>query len=133
MKAPALVTVDQVPEAFVALFEAARQRGMRVGWLDLSVDEAVPTAPALKVGATKAVAVGDDRVVSVKRISGRTVLRDLVREHFLGYAVVLVHGHQGSPSLRSTGMELRLEEGGRVVSLPADALLSRLLRPRYRV
>jgi len=132
MKAPALVTVDQPPEAYVALFDAARELGIRIGWLELGAKEVVRNAPAVEAGAAKAVTVGDERVVSVKRTRGPSVLRDLLREHFLGCAVVLIRGHEGAPRLTISGTVLRLEEAGGALELAAGPLLAHLLRPRYR-
>src|SRR5690606_38684174 len=111
VRAPALVMVDAPPSAFAALFAAARARGERIGWLDW---QAAP-APAgdldaaAGLGALRAVAVGPGRTVAVKRLAGAPVLRDLVREHFLGCGVVLVRGRAGAPSIAPSGDRFRVE------------------------
>jgi len=132
MKAPALVAVDQPPESFSELFSFARRQGLRIGWLDLTLRADAPPAPAVDAGAFKGVVVGEGRVVATKRIAGETVLRDLLREHFVGCAVVLVRGHQAEPRLRTENGEWSLDEAGAARAYSIEALLRRLLRPRYR-
>ncbi len=135
MKAPALVAVDAPAEAFAALFAAASERGARLGWLDLdaAVEAPAPLAGAAAAGAFKSVAVGSGRVVAVKRTSGRAVLRDLVREHFLGCVAVLVRGGAGKPRLTVDKDGFHLEPlAGRSRRLDAAALLAELARPEHR-
>ena len=135
MKAPALVAVDASPEAFAALFEAARARGVRIGWLDLASEVAPPLelAAATGAGAAKAVSARTGRTVAVKPTKGEPVLRDLLREHFLGCAVVLVRGHAGRPRLALEGQGARLElSADRSRLLAFDELLAELLRPKHR-
>ena len=137
MKAPALVAVDEEPRAFLALFAAARERGVRVGWLDLARDVEVPEllAGAVLAGASKVVSTAGGSSVAVKPMRGTPVLRDLLREHFLGCALVLVRGRDGRPRLAAeaeTGtyrLELATE---RTLRLDAAALVVELLRPRHR-
>lgn len=91
------------PEELRPLVAAAAAEGMRVGWLDLGGQGAAATGgedgrafapPALEeavsAGAFRAVAAGPGRTVSLKAVAGPPVLRDLLREHFLGCALVVV-------------------------------------------
>jgi hypothetical protein len=135
MKTPALVAVTEPPEAFAALFAAARASGERIGWLDLAPPSGIPAEleRAAALGAARAVAAGGDRALAVKPLRGAPVLRDLLREHFAGCAIVLVRGTDGHPRLRATGAGFRLESAeGRVRELDADATLAELRRPRHR-
>jgi hypothetical protein len=131
VKTPALVAVEQPPEAFAQLFAAARGRGVRVGWLDLG-GEAAPPPAAVAAGAAKSVVAVPGRVVAVKRVVGEPVLHDLLREHFLGYAIVLVSGRAGTPRLRGEGDGFRLESALPPRQFGAEALLDELLRPAHR-
>jgi hypothetical protein len=135
LKSPALVAVDGPPEAFAELFAAARERGVRIGWLELAAAEAVPAdlERAAAEGAQRAVAVGGGRAVVVKPLRGEPVLRDLLREHFLGCALVLVRGAEGRPRLVSAAAGYRLETAGSGgPELSAAAMLAELARPRHR-
>jgi hypothetical protein len=127
--------VTEAPAAFAALFAAARARGERIGWLDWS-DEPAPAGEldsAASLGALRAVAVGAGRTVAVKRLAGAPVLRDLVREHFLGCGLVLVRGRAGTPSRAPSAGGFRIETTpGRSRELAAEAALAELLRPRHR-
>jgi hypothetical protein len=91
---PHLLRVDEPPEHYAPLIEAARALDLRIGWLDLAVPSSLPepleTAAGLSV--LRAVAVGGNRSVAVKPLKGAPVLRDLLREHFRGCALVLVRG-----------------------------------------
>jgi hypothetical protein len=135
VKAPALVAVEQPAEAFAALFAAAARRGVRVGWLDLAAVVEAPgeLAAAAAAGAAKAVAVSPHGAVAWKRRAGGAVLRDLLREHFLGYAVVLLRGQAGTPSVAAEGAGFRFESvPGASRWFAAAELLDELLRPRHR-
>jgi hypothetical protein len=135
MKAPALVAVDADAAAFAALFAAAVKRRERLGWLELGATVEAPPAlaEAAAAGAFKSVVAGDGSVVTVKRVAGRPVLRDLLREHFLGCAAVLVRGHEGRPRLSVAGKKFRFEPlAGRTLDLGADELLDELMRPEHR-
>lgn len=134
MKSPALVSVVGEAEVFAPLFAAAAGRSLRVGWLDLDADVPVPEplAGAAQAGAAKAVAITPAGAVSWKRRRGAPVLRDLLREQFVGYAVVLVRGGESLPRLFPADGRFRLEAAGGSRLLDADGLLSELLRPRYR-
>lgn len=86
------------PEALADLIAAARAAGLRIGWLDLSAPPpATPLDAAAAAGASRAVAVGAGRAVSVKHTAGPPVLRDLLREHFPGCALVVVRPGDGGP------------------------------------
>lgn len=136
------------PEALEALFEAIGREGLRAGWLDLAaaVAPAELSAPgaAVGAGAFRAAAVAPGRVVTVKRVAGAPVLRDLLREHFLGCVLVVVReaGAGGAASALGADLaELPVLESGpggfRVTApgqaareLTAEALAARLRRPR---
>jgi len=135
VKAPALVAVEADASAFTALFAAAMRRRERLGWLELggAVEAPAPLAGAAAAGAFKSVVAGDGSVVTVKRVAGRPVLRDLLREHFLGCVAVLVRGHDGAPRLSLAGEKFRFEPlAGRTLELGADELLDELMRPEHR-
>jgi hypothetical protein len=97
--APHLLRVEEPPERYAPLIEAARALGLRVGWLDLPAPPApapdplpAPLETAAGLGVLRAVAVAGDRSIAVKPIKGAPVLRDLLREHFRGCVLVLVRG-----------------------------------------
>ncbi len=134
------------PEALRPLFEAGRAAGLRIGWLDLpdgAGDAPAPRAPeglepAAEAGAFRAVAVGGGRAVSVKATSGPPVLGDLLREHFLGCALVVIRGRLAGapepdevPRLEPVAGRWRVSlPGGAARELSADELVARLRRPR---
>lgn len=118
MKVPHLLRVADPPESFAALIEAARAEGLRIGWLELEGSLA-PIAPvpetlgaAAGLGALRAVAVGAGRTVAVKPMRGAPVLRDVLREHFRGCALVLVRGEVDAPALRPEGVAWMLDVRG---------------------
>lgn len=78
---------------FSTLIAALRQDGQRVGWLALEPPSSLPSQleEAAGQGVLRAVAVGGGRSIAVKPMRGRPVLRDLLREHFRGCQLVLVH------------------------------------------
>jgi hypothetical protein len=136
-----LLRFDGDPADLAPLLEAAGREGLRVGWLELAPDSAppVPTGleAAVSAGASRSVSVAPGRTVTLKRRSGRPVLRDLLREHFLGCALVVVRAADPGgdlaevPVLEVAGDGYRVRppgEGGRTVS--AAALAARLRRPR---
>ncbi len=132
MKAPHLLRVDRGPESFAPLFEASRSAGLRVGWLELATAE--PPArleAAAAMGALRAVAVGDGRTITVKPVRGEPVLRDLLREHFLGCALVLVAGDLDAPQLVPDGEAwLVSAPDGRGLRFDTPGLVRALRRPR---
>ena len=105
MKAPHLLRVEDAPESFSELVEAARADGLRVGWLELAEVAPLPEvlAAAAGLGLLRAVSAGGGRTVAVKPLRGEPVLKDLLREHFLGCALVLVRGAVDAPLLRRNG------------------------------
>ena len=105
MKAPHLLRVEDPPESFLSLVEAARADGLRVGWLELAEVAPLPEvlASAAGLGLLRAVSAGGGRTVAVKPLRGEPVLKDLLREHFLGCALVLVRGAVDAPLLRRNG------------------------------
>ena len=108
MKSPHLLRVEDAPDRFAPLIDAARALGLRVGWLDLGaapapIPESLETAAGL--GVLRAVSVGEGRTVAVKPLRGTPVLKDLLREHFQGCALVLIRGEIrgeiAAPALRT--------------------------------
>lgn len=114
MKAPHLLRVTLPPDRFASLIEAARALELRIGWLDWPGTPGECPAPsslevAADLGVLRAVSVGEGRTVSVKPLRGRPVLKDLLREHFLGCALVLVRGDVEAPALEPDGDGWRLQ------------------------
>lgn len=134
MKTPYLLRVEEGPETFRPLIEAARAQGLRVGWLEL----AAPVAPvpeslgaAADLGVLRAVSVGEGRAVAVKPLRGAPVLKDLLREHFQGCALVLVRGElNDAPALSPDGDGWRVAPP-RIASRRAstEGLVASLRRP----
>jgi hypothetical protein len=134
-RAPHLLRVEEPPDRYSPLIEAARADGLRVGWLDLAATAPRPVPEALdaaaRLGALRAVAVAADRSVAVKPLRGAPVLRDLLREHFRGCALVLVRGAVEAALLRPDGEGWTVAapgEAGR--RLATVALIAELRRPR---
>lgn len=139
---------EEPPAALGSLFAAARAAGLRVGWLDLAAAPPPPAPPSLEpaasAGAFRAVAVGGGRAVSVKATGGPPVLGDLLREHFLGCALVVVSEPPGgagearlaaelgdAPRLERAGDRWRVTPAGSAArELPVEELVARLRRPR---
>lgn len=135
MKLPALFAVDAPADVFAELFRAAKSAGLRCGWLELQSPSVVPPEleEAAAEGALRAVAVGGGRSVAVKPLAGPAVLRDLLREHFLGCAFVLVRGSEGFPRLAAAGDGWRLRSGLKSDrELSTGDLLAELRRPKWR-
>jgi hypothetical protein len=106
VKSPHLLRVEDAPDRFVPLIEATRALSLRIGWLELGAAPApIPESleSAASLGALRAVIVGESRTVAVKPLRGRPVLRDLLREHFQGCALVLARGEVAAPSLKVEG------------------------------
>lgn len=145
MKEPHLLRVTAPPAGFAPLAAAMAALDLRLGWLDLAAAPPEPPAgelaAALDLGVLRAVAVGPGRVVAAKPLRGAPVLRDLLREHFLGCRLVLVAGPGAPADLPALEPE-RDGPGGEVVAYrvtpPAEAgqrfapaeLAARLRRPR---
>ena len=136
-KSPHLLRVEDGPERFAALFAAAREAGLRIGWLELTptanlpVDLPADLEQAAAEGALRAVAVGGGRSIAVKPLRGEPVLGDLLREHFRGCALVLVRGAVDAPTLALAGEDWSVGVAGETPQLYAPAaLVAALLRPR---
>jgi hypothetical protein len=143
MKRIHLLRYEGEPAALEALFEAIRAEGLRAGWLELDSQPGGegPAGDAVEAGAFRAAAVVPGRVVSVKRVTGPPVLRDLLREHFLGCALVVVRpGGAGggleaelaeAPALEAFGGKFRVTPPGQsALDLAPEELAARLRRPR---
>ena len=134
-----LLRVTAEAASFGSLIAAAREEGLRIGWLRLD-DVAPPPSlgtPA-DAGALRAVSVGGGRTVAVKTMRGAPVMRDLMREHFRGCALVLVTGDgplaEGLGTLTSVGgaWQVRPAAAGAVaeVQLTTAEMVAALRRPR---
>ena len=132
MKRIHLLSVEARADAFLELIEALRADGKRVGWLDLSGTQ-VPAAltAASGAGVLRAVGVGEGVTVAVKPRQGGAVMKDLLREYFVGCSVVLVRGGEPLP-------HLSVAEGGWLLEVPGAAaraldtasLVATLRKPR---
>lgn len=131
MKSPHLLRVDDTPDRFAPLIAAARSLGLRIGWLELG-GTSHPVPPVLEVaaglGVLRAVEVGDGRTVAVKPLRGAPVLKDLLREHFRGCALVLVRGDIDAPTLELEGEAWRLAPQGAASRLLTTLQLAESLR-----
>ena len=135
MKTPVLFAVSGDASDFEPLFSAARERGARIGWLEL--DGAAVRQPTPEdlpfTGAFRTVEVSERWTVSTKPRKGPAVLRDLLREHFLGADVVLVRGIDLFPKLSRNDDAWNLEEAaGRSHRLSTEGLLDRARKPELR-
>jgi len=133
MKSPHLLRVTLPPDRFVSLIEAARALKLRIGWLEWpGTPGECPVPSSLEVaaglGVLRAVAVGEGRTMSVKPLRGRPVLKDLLREHFLGCALVLVRGEVDAPALEPDGDGWRLQLAENASRRLTTAELSEALR-----
>lgn len=132
MKAPHLLVVEDPPGSFALLVEAARAEGLRIGWLELAEVEPLPEVleSAAGLGVLRAVSVGAGRTVAVKPLRGAPVLKDVLREHFLGCAAVLVRGEADAPRLRPEGGGWMMEIPGQAAQpLTTEQLLAKLRSP----
>ena len=132
MKRIHLLSVEARADAYLELIEALRADGRRVGWLDLSGAQ-VPAAltAASRAGVLRAVGVDDGVTVTVKPRKGRVVMRDLLREYFVGCSVVLVRGGEGLPRLSAAEGGWLLEVPGATArALNTTRLVAVLRRPR---
>jgi hypothetical protein len=141
VKAPHLLRVDEDPERFAALLAALAAAGLRAGWLELAPPRpaAASLETAVTLGALRAVAAGGGRSLALKRLRGGPVLRDLLREHFLGCALVLVRAAPAAvaplapvPTLSPAGDGWRVAPPGDAAAQQYDTpgLLAALRRPR---
>ena len=132
MKRIHLLRVEGPAAEFAALIAAVAEDGGRVGWLELegSAPVAECLGAAADAGVLRAVAVAEGRTVAVKPLRGRPELGDLLREHFRGCRVVLVHGDVDAPALEPDGDAWIVRSGEQERSLDARALAAVLRRPR---
>jgi hypothetical protein len=130
LKSPHLLRVEDPPDRFAPLIEAARAEGLRIGWLELADVVTVPEVleSAAGLGVLRAVSVGGGRTVAVKPLRGEPVLKDLLREHFLGCALVLVRGEVAAPRLSPDGDRWRVETSGEAARAYDTAQLMGVLR-----
>lgn len=133
-----LLRVARPVVEFEEVIAAVRHHGGRVGWLELGEVAAAPLPEALETaagyGVLRAVAVGGGRTVAVKPMRGPAVLADVLREHFRGCVLVLVHGDSDSDV---TSPRLEPREGGWTVlqetgekHLTTEELVAALRKPR---
>ena len=131
---PRLLAVEAEPAAFAPLVEALSARALRCGWLDLGRPAAGPPEleAAADLGVLRAVAATGSRVVGVKPVKGAPVLRDLLREHFTGCALVLVRGGLDVARLRPEldGWSIA-QPGGGEERLSTAELVEKLGRPGW--
>ena len=136
MKTPHLLRVEGGPGDYAELVQTARRAGLRVGWLDLEApDDLLARLPrelgaAAGTGVLRAVAVGPRGQVAAKPVAGAPVLRDLLREHFLGCRLVLVRGEAPAPRLAAGAGRYEVAGAGVSWQGDAEALVARLERPR---
>lgn len=130
-----LLRVERPVAELEELIAEVRNQGERVGWLELPPvrPEPVPAplAAAAERGVLRAVAVGGGRSVAVKPIQGAPVLRDLLREHFRGCALVLVRGEVEAPLVepRGDGWAVALADGVER-RFTTEELVAALRKPR---
>jgi hypothetical protein len=129
-----LLRVGEGPRAFAPLLAAAAAAAVRLGWLELAAPAPLPAEArdALLAGAERMVAVGEGWTLSARRRPGAPVLRELLRQQFLGCAAVLVHGEVEAPRLAPLGGDSWSVQaaGGPERRLGTAELLSALRAPR---
>ena len=130
-RSPHLLRVEVSPGCFAALIGAARTAGLRVGWLDLAAAAPLPAdlEAAAVAGVLRAVSAGEGRSVAIKPLRGTPVLRDLLREHFAGCALVLVRGVISAPLLAPAGKDWRIA-GDQDQRVSTADLVAALPRPK---
>lgn len=75
--------------------------------------------------------MGEGRALALKSLRGEPVLRDLVREHFLGCHLVLVHGGGDLPKLTVNGDRWSVEAtAGTRLRFGLAELVALLSKPR---
>ena len=132
MKRIHLLSVEGPAEEYRELIEAIVTGDRRVGWLDLGGTEVPATLTAAsRAGVLRAVGVAEGVTVAVKPRKGSVVLKDLLREHFVGCSVVLVRGGGGLPRLSARDGEWLLEvPGSSPRTLDTMTLVATLRKPR---
>ncbi len=137
-----LLRVSDPAERFYALIEAAAELGVRVGWLEVGTAVSTPLDEVASHGATRAVALDARGSVAVKRINGVPVLRDVLREHFLGSSAVLARIVDDVPTsiaeqlAEAAALHCRdegfvLSRGSERQALSRDELIRALGRPSH--
>ncbi len=120
---------------FRALFASSSALGVRVGWLDLDTEAGPPPQleEVAELGVFRVVGVTAKRVVTVKPMHGATVLKDLLREYFVGCRLVVIRGELDAPELLAipSGYRVRFEDGDEK-DFSSDALARALLKPHLR-
>lgn len=126
-----LLRVQAPAAGFAAVFAAARALELRVGWLELATPTELPASleEAAACGAQRAVAVGGERSVALKPMRGAPVLKDLLREHFRGCALVLVRGELDVPLLEESGEGWRVSRDDEARLFTTERLTRALRRP----
>lgn len=139
MKEPHVLRVEAPPATFAALAGSLAAAGLRLGWLELTSAPPAPLPPGLaaaaELGVLRAVAVGPGLALAAKPRRGAPVLRDLLREHFLGCRLVLAGGPEAPVDLPllTPGPEggwRVTPAGGAALRLSGAELAGRLRRPR---
>jgi hypothetical protein len=127
-----LLRVDGEPGDYAELLEALEAERMRVGWLDLQGGQVPsPWREVTAAGIFKAVALADNLTIAVKPRRGGFVMKDLLREHFLGCSLVLVRGGDGLPHLEVAEAGWRLVVPGELPRcLDTAGLVATLSGPR---
>ncbi len=129
-----LLRVSGTAPAHAAIFAAAAALELRVGWLELAEHGPEPLPPALaeaaREGALRAVAIGGGRSVAIKPMRGAPVLKDVLREHFSGCALVLVHGDIDLPLLERDDARWRVTLDDESRTYSAESLAAALRKPR---
>jgi len=98
VKMPRIILVEGTLNQHAEMVEREAKAGNRVGWLDMAADETNDNncAGAKRVDIFRAVEVGSRTTLAYKPRHGPAVLKDLIREYFLGCSVVLVRAAAGS-------------------------------------
>lgn len=114
---PHLLRVGETLLECAPLLAALRQDGLRAGWLEWSPNAAPGEAElfpgAGETGVLRAVKVEAGRTVAEKTLRGAPILSDVLREHFRGCAVVLVHQPEEAPPIDAPLLKKK-EEGWRI-------------------
>lgn len=132
MKRVHLLRVEEAAPKYESLFRATAEAELRIGWLQL--DKTGDSPPELEsaaaLGALRAVSVTSNRTVVVKPRRGKAVLEDLLREHFRGCALVLVHGPSDLPLLRALDDRWEIYSGdAKIAELSTAHLVKSLRKP----
>jgi hypothetical protein len=139
-----LLRVVEDPAAFARLFATADGAGMRIGWLELAAEPAAAPTPdgavdlpaalrqAVLAGGARAVRVGGDHTATLRARKGPIPLRELLRQQFLGCALVLVRGTVEAPLLEGEAdgaWQVSIRDAG-ARRFTAEALVAALRQPR---